>query len=141
MPTAETVPFPADIRARVLLALGQALLDAPTDGDRVDAALEMCVEYARLEAAAARALEAERAASRRARDQAASYHAQVLVMAGHDLRSPIGAILIATEMLARAGDPDGVRAAARITTYAGRMTRLLDELVDVTRAQDESLVR
>ena len=141
MPTDETTLTPADLRARILHALGQALLDAPTDIARLAAALELCVEYASLAADAALALEVERAACRGERDQAASYHAQVMVMAGHDLRSPISAILIATEMLARAGDPDGVRAAARISTFAARMTRLLDELVEVTRAQDEPPVR
>jgi signal transduction histidine kinase len=54
----------------------------------------------------------------------------------HDLRSPLGAILTAAQILERRAESDGtLNAARRITTSGERMARMIDQLLDFTRAR------
>ena len=62
---------------------------------------------------------------------------QLLAILGHDLRTPIHAILVAAEMMSRAPDL-GARhlvTVTRIATSAQRMGRLVGDLLDLTRAR------
>jgi PAS domain S-box-containing protein len=53
---------------------------------------------------------------------------------GHDLRNPLSAITTAASLLTRRADSDKVvRPAARILSSAGRMARMIDQLLDFTR--------
>jgi PAS domain S-box-containing protein len=53
---------------------------------------------------------------------------------GHDLRNPLSAITTAASLLGRRADSDKVaRPAARILSSAGRMARMIDQLLDFTR--------
>jgi PAS domain S-box-containing protein len=53
---------------------------------------------------------------------------------GHDLRNPLSAITTAASLLNRRADTDKVaRPAARILSSAGRMARMIDQLLDFTR--------
>ena len=53
---------------------------------------------------------------------------------GHDLRNPLSAITTAASLLTRRADTDKVaRPAARILSSAGRMARMIDQLLDFTR--------
>jgi PAS domain S-box-containing protein len=53
---------------------------------------------------------------------------------GHDLRNPLSAITTAASLLARRAETDKVsRPAARILSSAGRMARMIDQLLDFTR--------
>jgi signal transduction histidine kinase len=56
----------------------------------------------------------------------------------HDLRNPLGAIMTAAHvlLLRREGEPDGnARPLNRIVTSGERMARMIDQLLDVTRAR------
>lgn len=62
---------------------------------------------------------------------------QFLAILGHDLRNPLGAILMATGLLvnSRGGDGRTVQIAARILSSAGRMQRMVNDLLDLTRTR------
>jgi PAS domain S-box-containing protein len=60
---------------------------------------------------------------------------QVLAVVAHDLRNPLSAVGLAAELLARASD-DSVRSTAlRIRRALAHATRLIDDLLDVTRIE------
>ncbi len=61
---------------------------------------------------------------------------QLIGIVGHDLRTPLNAIAGSAELLARAPDlPSGrLRMAQRIVSSAGRMSRMVRDLLDYTRA-------
>ena len=101
------------------------------DGDL--ATIETCIEYASLaieSALAGHAVEAER-------QHTAEFQQQMLAIVGHDLRAPLAAILIATEILAAdtRDDPPVAAVVKRIETSGRRMTRMVDQLLDMTRAR------
>lgn len=56
---------------------------------------------------------------------------------GHDLRSPLGAILVSSEMLARAPGADAktVKISSRIQASVIRATQIVEDLLDFTRSQ------
>ena len=59
-----------------------------------------------------------------------------MAVLGHDLRSPLSAILAASTLLQRTTDPEKVRALAATTQQAGRrMQSMIEDLLDVTRAR------
>jgi signal transduction histidine kinase len=64
---------------------------------------------------------------------------QLLGIVGHDLRTPLNAIAGSAALLARAPDlpSNRVRLAQRIVSSAGRMSRLLRDLLDFTRVRAE----
>lgn len=65
------------------------------------------------------------------------YREQFLAVLGHDLRNPLGAILMSADLLSRAEDLDArhARTVTRILNSAERMNRLLSDLLDLTRAR------
>ncbi len=67
---------------------------------------------------------------------------QLLGIVGHDLRTPLNAIAGSAALLARAPDlpTSRVRAAQRILSSAGRMSRMIHDLLDYTRARVGGLV-
>jgi two-component system, sensor histidine kinase len=118
-------------------AAGEALQDYETYG-RVTL-LERPVRLADLVAVVRMAL-AERCQQYRVRDllaersEAISRRDEFLAMLGHELRNPLGAISMCSEVLART--PDGAAArqcAAMIQRQSRDMKRLLDDLLDVSR--------
>jgi two-component system, sensor histidine kinase and response regulator len=55
---------------------------------------------------------------------------------GHDLRNPLGAILTGAHLIQRASTQDNVReTAGRMLSSGKRMSRLIDDLLDLTRAR------
>lgn len=62
---------------------------------------------------------------------------QFLAILGHDLRNPLGAILMGSTMLARSErlDDKQARIAARIVNSANRMSRMVSDLLDLTRTR------
>jgi signal transduction histidine kinase len=64
---------------------------------------------------------------------------QLLGMVGHDLRTPLSAIAGSAALLARAPDLPSSRVplAQRIVSSAGRMSRLIRDLLDFTRVESE----
>ena len=59
---------------------------------------------------------------------------QFMAILGHDLRNPLSAVSVCSQLLERkAKDPDIAKLAARITTNTKRMSRLIDDILDFTR--------
>jgi signal transduction histidine kinase len=59
-----------------------------------------------------------------------------LALLGHELRQPLGVILTAAELLARAPDPrTRERAKETLDRQTGLMTRLVEDLLDISRVQ------
>jgi PAS domain S-box-containing protein len=55
---------------------------------------------------------------------------------GHDLRSPLSTIVMASQtLLGSVDDPKGVRTLQRVLTSADRMQRMIDQLLDFARAR------
>lgn len=89
------------------------------------------------EAERLRQREAEReAAGRQEAEQAGRAKDEFLMMLGHELRNPLGAISAAAELLdsGAAGSPLGERAVAILLHQTQRLTRLLNELLDMAGA-------
>lgn len=62
---------------------------------------------------------------------------QFLGILGHDLRNPLGSIIMGATQLTRSERLDGqeARVAARILNSAQRMSRMVDDLLDLTRSR------
>ena len=59
-----------------------------------------------------------------------------MAVLGHDLRNPLGAIMASAEVAGMASKDDQVKQfTARILSSAQRMTRMIEDLLDVTRAR------
>jgi signal transduction histidine kinase len=59
-----------------------------------------------------------------------------MAVLGHDLRNPLGAIMASAEVAAMASKDDQVKQfTTRILSSAQRMTRMIEDLLDVTRAR------
>ncbi|HSR95860.1 MAG TPA: response regulator [Kofleriaceae bacterium] len=104
--------------------------DPPSEPfDRYDlAAIETCLEHAGLALEAAIRSEAERKTTR--------FHEEMLGIVGHDLRNPLSAMGVGIELLRiRITDPDSERVLGRLENSARRMTTIVDQLLDVTRAR------
>ncbi len=57
-------------------------------------------------------------------------------MLGHDLRNPLGAMMTATQLvMGRTDDPRIVAPLARVMSSGNRMARMVDQLLDFTRAR------
>jgi sigma-B regulation protein RsbU (phosphoserine phosphatase) len=80
----------------------------------------------------ARQLAAECSTLLAEREQTAQLQ-QMLGIVGHDLQGALGAIMLATEILAH--DSAAVHAATRIATFARRATRMVEQLLDMMRAR------
>jgi K+-sensing histidine kinase KdpD len=95
-------------------------------------AMTTCIAYASLAAESAIRLEVERSQVRAERERTTQFRHEILGVVGHDLRGPLGAILIAMEMLAveNTGDTMAVR---RVISFAKRMTRIVERVLDLTR--------
>lgn len=65
------------------------------------------------------------------------YRDQTLAVLGHDLRNPLGAITMCAQSIASSAQPDDRqgRLAARIQGSAARMTRMVGDLLDLTRTR------
>src|SRR5262249_41859432 len=61
---------------------------------------------------------------------------QFVAILGHDLRSPLGAILTGIGIIQRGSRNEGEsRLAARLRSSAERMGRMIDQLLDLTRSR------
>ncbi|MCK6550182.1 HAMP domain-containing histidine kinase [Myxococcota bacterium] len=102
---------------------------APTDPASDDAVLPEPGAMARL----ARALEREKRAREDA-ERAVSLNDLFVAILGHDLRNPLGAILVGAQHLERIATTEAqLRNASRIVSSAERMARMIDQLLDFTR--------
>jgi len=67
----------------------------------------------------------------------AEFREMFIGMLGHDLRNPLAAIVMSAAMLLRRGrlDEQDAKTASRIIRSTGRMTRMITQLLDLTRAR------
>lgn len=81
-------------------------------------------------------LEAQRAAE--TARHAVELQEQLVGIVGHDLRTPLAAITMSVSMLLRRGglEPEQARALARVSAAAGRMARIIHDLLDFTRVRN-----
>jgi PAS domain S-box-containing protein len=86
------------------------------------------------EAEMARALLAE---SERELREIAEFREMFIGILGHDLRNPIAAINITAARMLRAGhlDEEGKKQLSRIASSGGRVSRMISQLLDLTRAR------
>lgn len=126
---------------RATLVLGSRTADAFAPAERllVRVAAEraaLALEAARLEAErdAARAAAAEAAAAVESRRAAID---QILGIVGHDLRNPLGAIHMSAVLLQKKGGLAGwqARTVERVRSSAGRMGRIIADLLSYTRTR------
>lgn len=99
--------------------------------------IETCIAYTTVAAELVIQLDAERAALRTEHERADQFHHTLLTVVGHDMRGPVAAILIGTEMLiaTHRDDPSLGGVVSRIVTFANRMTAMVDQLLDLSWAQ------
>jgi signal transduction histidine kinase len=69
----------------------------------------------------------------RERQQAVQLSDMFVSILAHDLRTPLGAIKLTAELLADLPEEDRLRPAARILSSVGRMTTMIDQLLDFAR--------
>ena len=68
--------------------------------------------------------------------ESAQFQEQFVGVLGHDLRNPLGAISMATDLLQRLGPPPSqANVLSRIASSAARMDRMVVQLLDLTRAR------
>lgn len=125
---AEMLVTPRSEPARLLSVSGVPLLDAHNKISGSVAVLQ--------DVSAERAIEAER-------ERIAKFQQEMLAIVGHDLRSPLGAIAVATDLLhERTSEVAGAEALLRkIATSTNRMSTMVDQLLDMTRATLGSGIR
>jgi two-component system sensor histidine kinase/response regulator len=72
----------------------------------------------------------------RERTEALRLSEMFMAVLGHDLRNPLAAIMASAEVVAMASKEDSVKQFSnRILSSANRMTRMIEDLLDVTRAR------
>jgi signal transduction histidine kinase len=81
-------------------------------------------------------------AARSAAEHASRAKDEFLAMLGHELRNPLGAIGSAVAALARAAGPDGdsTPLLAIVARQSGHLTRIVDDLLDVSRVISGKIV-
>jgi len=60
---------------------------------------------------------------------------ELVAVVGHDLRSPLGAILMTADLLDESRDPLARQAAALLRSSGSRMRQIIDEIFDLSRAR------
>jgi signal transduction histidine kinase len=111
--------------------------DSPAFEARELADIESCITYAALACELVIHLEAERAALRAEQERAHRFYRAMQGIVGHNMRAPVSAILLGAEMLVanHKDDPSLAGVVTRIVSFANRMTGIVDQLLDLTRAQ------
>lgn len=80
--------------------------------------------------------EAEKEARVVEMEQALNFSEKFVGILGHDLRNPLGAIVTASDLLLRRETSERIaRPIQRIHTSAERMTRMIEQILDLTRAR------
>ncbi len=121
------MPIPVRELAHGVVTLTRDQPSEPFDPNDL-AAIATCLDHTGLALEAAIRSEAERATTR--------FHEEMLGIVGHDLRNPLAAMGVGIELLrARISDPDSERVLGRLENSARRMTAIVDQLLDVTRAR------
>jgi signal transduction histidine kinase len=108
--------------------------DRPSQ-DEVEFATAIAAQCA-LAIGRARAYEAERSARHEA-EATAQLQEQVMAVVGHDLRTPLSAITMATTLMFKRGElsPPQAMTLGRISSSAARMASIIGDLLDFSRAR------
>jgi signal transduction histidine kinase/ActR/RegA family two-component response regulator len=118
--------------SRLLSALGNVqLLDRPVRPITMLSAVQAALRARRRQYTARAEVQAQQRAVRQ-RDE-------FLAMLGHELRNPLGAMLLALEMLERT-DGDTSKYRGIVKRQAGNLSRMVDDLLDVSRVTSGKIV-
>lgn len=130
-----TLPLPSGTRLRGTVTVARSSGPA-FDPDDIST-IEACVAYVSLAADAAFELDELRRGLQAELERTAQFHRGMLGIVGHDLRAPLAAIMIGAEILVgkHKDDPSVGDTVTRIVSFAKRMTIMVDQLLDMTRAQ------
>ncbi len=60
---------------------------------------------------------------------------ELVAVVGHDLRSPLGAILMTADLLDESRDPLALKAAGLLRSSGNRMRQIIEEVLDLSRAR------
>lgn len=118
------------LRGTVLVARGRG---CAFDIDDLGA-MEACITCTTLVAEGALHLAAERSRARAEHERVVAFQQTMLGVVAHDLRGPLGAMIIGSERLTTESSVSR-DAIARIVSFANRMSRTVEQLVEMTRAQ------
>jgi signal transduction histidine kinase len=126
------MPFPSLSPIRGIVTMTRDGGSDPFDADDI-ATIQTCIEYAGLAVENAARFAAETAE----RERTAQFQQQMIAIVGHDLRNPLSAIVTGTELLAMQtrNNPVAASVLKRVSASTDRMIRMVDQLLDVTRAQ------
>ncbi|BDG09482.1 sensor histidine kinase [Anaeromyxobacter paludicola] len=115
---------------RLLVQLAALRIEVARGKARLEAALRESERQR--EVAERHAAEVEEASSR-----TAAFRDQILGIVGHDLRNPLGAIVMSTALLQKRGGLAGWQAKTveRMRSSAGRMGRIISDLLSYTRTR------
>jgi two-component system sensor histidine kinase/response regulator len=69
------------------------------------------------------------------REEDLRMHEMFTAVLGHDLRAPLSAILMGAELLVRKPDPAVEKVGQRVRESGRRMSRMIEDLLDVTRSR------
>jgi signal transduction histidine kinase/CheY-like chemotaxis protein len=126
------LPFPISGPVQGVMTVTRDGHSTPFEPEDI-ATIETCLEYAALAIQTAMRFDAERAA----REAIAKFQQQLLGIVGHDLRNPLAALTTGLSILDEVakGVPLIASVVRRLSSSTHRMTRIVDQLLDVTRAR------
>jgi signal transduction histidine kinase len=139
LPPGTVAAYAVPLLARVDALVGVALFGSRSTRDLArEALLGARVAAARAEHALDRArLELELARADEVARRTATFHDQILAIVGHDLRNPLGAIVMSAALLQKRGGLAGWQAKTvdRARASAARMGRIISDLLSYTRTR------
>ena len=116
---------------------GESYMTLPASEERLRAVAQLQQKANSLETEIARRVEAEKELQKKLQELADADRRkdEFLAMLGHELRNPLSPIVTALQLMRlRSGDPETLaRSVEVIERQAQRMTRLVDDLLDVSR--------
>ena len=129
------LPFPATALIQAAVTVTRDGASLPFEAEDI-VTIETCIEYASLAVLTAARIDAERVVAEE-RQAIYLYQQQMLAIVGHDLRNPLSAMSMGIELLEEFGAPipEVAPVVRKLAASTGRMTRIVDQLLDVTRAR------
>jgi signal transduction histidine kinase len=129
------LPFPISDPIQGVVTVTRDRGSLPFHPDDI-ATITTCIEYASFAIQTALRFDAERAIAAE-REATSQYLQQMLAIVGHDLRTPLGAMNVGIGLLGDIGaaDPQVAPIVRRLESTTRRMTGIVEQLLDVTRAR------
>jgi PAS domain S-box-containing protein len=139
-PDYQAACLPLSAQGKNLGAIGFSFCDEPRLDTEQRALLLLVARYSSQALSRLHALEAEQQsralaeASADALRKSLRFNELLTGILGHDLRTPLSAIMLSAQLAASSSAPGGQQPLKRILTSGARMARMIDQLLDLTRA-------